>query len=103
MVYWTKLLRSIATGWVLLFGVQLVFAAAADFARVTGVGRVLYPLYMGRDPWTPENLLLNLSLLCAALGTFYFADRFEHDADFDEHATGREAERRSSRLSHSRS
>jgi len=82
---WAKLLRSAATGWVLLFGVQLLFAAAADFARVTGVGRVLYPLYLGRDPWTPENLVLNLSLLCTALGAFYFADKLERNGFFEQH------------------
>jgi hypothetical protein len=96
---WAKLLRSTATGWVLLFGVQLLFAAASDFAHVTGIGRVLYPLYVGRDPWTPENLLLNLSLLCAALGAFYFADKFDHAESFDEDVLPWRPERHATRFS----
>jgi hypothetical protein len=78
-----------ATAWVMLFGVQMIFAVAADFVPVTGVGRVLYPLYLGRDPWTPANLVINLTLLLTALGAFYFADKLDRDAFFQEHTRWR--------------
>jgi hypothetical protein len=79
---WLRALRGSATAWVLLFGVQLAYAASADYAPVTGIGRVLYPHYIGRNPWTPENLVINLSIVFAALGAFYFADKLERDGFF---------------------
>ena len=85
-----KVLRTAATGYVILFGVQLVFAVAADFVPVRGIGRVLYPLYLGREPWEATTLIINVTLLMTALGAFYFADRLDRTAFFEEHTRWRD-------------
>jgi hypothetical protein len=85
-------LRRAATGWVLLFGLELLVAIIGEFWPLNAIGRALYPIYVGLDPWTPGNLFVNLSLLAMALGSFFFADKLEREAADEEACLARRGE-----------
>ena len=76
-----KALRMLDTALLMLLAGQFAVALAGEFAPASGIGRVLYPVYLGLHPWSLPHAGANLLLLTAAFGAMYFADRLERELD----------------------
>ena len=81
-----KTLRTLSTACIVFFCVELAFAVVGSFLPAGRLG-VLYPVFLGLDPWSLATLSLNVTLLAVALGALYFAEKLERDAYYEKHVS----------------
>ena len=81
----------------MLFTLELMVAILGEFEPTRALlGRVLYPISLGRDPVSPENILINLLVLVVAFAAYAYGDILERETFFEEHVAKRKRKREGS-------